>query len=105
MRAAYTKDLTLLKTVLLILALALVTVVLEAPPNRADAQEAVTPQPGNNCAAGEKIEVTDPKMVAFSDPGHGAAQRVGASPDEIGATNIKAGATIKKRDATEQSGQ
>jgi hypothetical protein len=56
MRAAYTKDVSLWKTVLLILALALATVVLEAPPNRADAQDAVIPQPGNNCAAGEKID-------------------------------------------------
>jgi hypothetical protein len=56
--AAGTKDFALLKTVLLILALALATVMLEAPPNRADAQEAVAPQPGNNCAAGEKIDAS-----------------------------------------------
>jgi hypothetical protein len=55
MRAAYTKDISLWKTVLLILALALVTVILEAPPRTAGAQDA-TPQLGNNCAAGEKID-------------------------------------------------
>lgn len=56
MRAAYTKDISLLKTVLLILALALATVVLEAPPNHADAQDTVTPQTENNCASSEKID-------------------------------------------------
>ena len=42
-----------LKTVLLAIVLALITVVLMAPPNRADAQDS---QPTNNCAAGEKID-------------------------------------------------
>jgi hypothetical protein len=55
MRAAYTKDTMFLKTVLLALALALVTAVLMAPPKSAGAQEA-TSQTTNNCAAGEKID-------------------------------------------------
>jgi len=57
MRTAYARDTLFLKTVLLALALALISVVLMAPPHRADAQEAVS-QPGNNCAAGEKIDAS-----------------------------------------------
>jgi hypothetical protein len=54
---AYAKDTTFLKTVLLTLLLALLTCILMAPPNTADAQNAtVSPQPGNNCAAGDKID-------------------------------------------------
>ncbi len=54
---AYAKDTSFLKTVLLTLLLALITCILMAPPNFADAQEAtVSPQPGNNCAAGDKID-------------------------------------------------
>ena len=56
-RPAYARDTLFLKTVLLALLLALITVVLMAPPNYADAQEAtVTPQPGNNCAASDQID-------------------------------------------------
>jgi len=55
MRAAYTRDTLFLKTVLLAIALALVSVVLMAPPRHADAQEASS-QPTNNCAAGDKID-------------------------------------------------
>src|SRR3569623_1031336 len=52
LHAAYAKDTMFLKTVLLTLLLALITCILMAPPNTADAQEAtVSPQPGNNCAA------------------------------------------------------
>ncbi|GAB2178874.1 hypothetical protein [Dongia sp. agr-C8] len=52
---AYAKDTTFLKTVLLTLLLALITCILMAPPS--GAQEAtVSPQPGNNCAAGDKID-------------------------------------------------
>jgi hypothetical protein len=58
-RPAYARDTIFLKTVLLALLLALITVVLMAPPNTADAQDAtVTPQPGNNCAAGEAIDAS-----------------------------------------------
>jgi hypothetical protein len=54
---AYAKDLTFLKTVLMAILLALLVVVLMAPPKTADAQDAtVTPQPGNNCAAGDAID-------------------------------------------------
>lgn len=55
MRATYTKDTLFLKTVLLAILLALVSVVLMAPPHRADAQEA-SGQPTNNCAPGDKID-------------------------------------------------
>jgi hypothetical protein len=55
LHAAYAKDTMFLKTVLLALLLALITCVLMAPPKTADAQEA-TPQTGNNCAAGDKID-------------------------------------------------
>jgi hypothetical protein len=55
MRATYTRDTIFWRTVLLAIALALVSVVLMAPPHRADAQEASS-QPANNCAAGEKID-------------------------------------------------
>ncbi len=55
MRPAYAKDTIFLKTVLLAIVLALITVVLMAPPNRAGAQETVS-QPTNNCAAGDKID-------------------------------------------------
>jgi flagellar basal body rod protein FlgG len=54
-RPAYARDTTFVKTVLLALLLALITAVLMAPPNTADAQDA-TPQTGNNCAAGEAID-------------------------------------------------
>jgi hypothetical protein len=53
---AYAKDTTFLKTVLLTLLLALLTCILMAPPNTADAQNATVSQPGNNCAAGDKID-------------------------------------------------
>jgi len=54
---AYAKDTMFLKTVLLALLLALITCILMAPPETADAQEAtVSPQPGNNCAATDKID-------------------------------------------------
>jgi hypothetical protein len=59
LHAAYAKDTMFLKTVLLTLLLALITCVLMAPPKSADAQEAtVSPQPGNNCAAGDKIDAS-----------------------------------------------
>jgi len=57
-RPAYARDTIFLKTVLLALLLALLTCVLMAPPNTADAQEATTSQTGNNCAAGEKIDAS-----------------------------------------------
>ena len=50
---AYARDMSFLKTLLVVIVLALLTVVLMAPP--AGAQDA-TPQPGNNCAAGEAID-------------------------------------------------
>jgi hypothetical protein len=55
MRPAYARDTLFLRTVLLAILLALVTVVLMAPPNHADAQDTVG-QPTNNCAAGDKID-------------------------------------------------
>jgi hypothetical protein len=52
---AYARDISFLKTVLLTLLLALITCVLMAPPS--GAQEAtVSPQPTNNCAAGDQID-------------------------------------------------
>jgi hypothetical protein len=56
-RPAYAKDTMFLKMVLLAIVLALITTVLMAPPNPAGAQEA-TPQPGNNCAAADKIDAS-----------------------------------------------
>ena len=53
---AYARDTTFLKTVLLAILLALLAVVLMAPPNTADAQNATVGQPTNNCAAGDKID-------------------------------------------------
>lgn len=55
MRASYTRDTIFLKTVLLAIALALLTAVLMAPPNRADAQDSMS-QPTNNCAPTDKID-------------------------------------------------
>jgi len=56
-RPAYARDSSFVTTILLALLLALITTVLMAPPNTADAQDAtVTPQSGNNCAAGEAID-------------------------------------------------
>ncbi len=58
-RPAYARDTLFVKTVLLALLLALLTVLLMAPPNSADAQEAtVTPQRGNNCAATDAIDAS-----------------------------------------------
>ena len=58
-RPAYAKDTMFLKTVLLAFLLALLTCVLMAPPHTADAQEATTSsQPGNNCAATDKIDAS-----------------------------------------------
>ena len=57
LHAAYAKDTMFVKTVIAVLLLALITCVLMAPP--AGAQEAtVSPQPGNNCAAGDKIDAS-----------------------------------------------
>jgi hypothetical protein len=53
MRAHYTRDTIFIKTVLLAIALALLTVVLQSP---AGAQDAATGQPTNNCAAGDKVD-------------------------------------------------
>jgi hypothetical protein len=55
-KPAYARDTTFLKTVLLVLLLALITVVLMAPPNNAGAQNATVGQPTNNCAATDKID-------------------------------------------------
>jgi hypothetical protein len=57
MRAVHTKDMMFLKTVLLAIALALLSVVLMAPPKPADAQSTTeSSQPGNNCAPTDKID-------------------------------------------------
>jgi hypothetical protein len=55
MRPAYARDTIFLKTVLLAILLALITVVLMAPPNHADAQDTMG-QSTNNCAATDKID-------------------------------------------------
>lgn len=55
MRAAHTRDTMFIKTVLLALALALLTVLLMAPPSPAGAQDQ-TAQPTNNCAATDQID-------------------------------------------------
>jgi hypothetical protein len=55
---AYAKDTSFLKTVLLAILLALIAVVLMAPPNYAAAQNATVGQPTNNCAPGDKIDGT-----------------------------------------------
>jgi hypothetical protein len=58
-RPAYARDTTFLKVVLLAILLALITTVLMAPPNTADAQNAtVSPQSGNNCAPTDKIDAS-----------------------------------------------
>lgn len=54
-RPAYARDTIFLKTVLLAILLALITVVLMAPPKHADAQD-TTGQPTNNCTATDKID-------------------------------------------------
>ncbi len=53
MKAAYTRDTLPIKIVLLAIALALLTVLLQAPPARAQDQAA---QPTNNCAPGDQID-------------------------------------------------